>query len=191
MPRLILLGIGTAGPDGPSEGAARPPLHAPAGLLVEYGHARVGLDGGPGSEPPESSQAWLVRDEHGPYQAVLGRIARQCGMPAPVLAAFRHGSLRIEPLPVAHPGRAMHGYRITAGHRTCVWAPEFAEPPGWARDADLMFAGIPPGGPPEEAVGALRRLGVARLVLVRPPPAGRGEPPPSAEWGVEGALYRI
>ncbi|MEU8801988.1 hypothetical protein [Spirillospora sp. NPDC048819] len=182
MPRLILLGIGMA----------RSSRHAPAGLLVEYGHAHVGLDGGPGSEPPEISQAWLVRDEHGPLQPALGRIARECGMPEPVRAPFRHGTLHIEPLPVPHPGGVMHGYRIAAGHRVCVWAPEFSEPPGWARGADLMFAGGPPGGPALEATArAVRRLGVSRLVLVRPPPAGHGEPPPFAEWGVEGAVYRI
>ncbi|WP_433469380.1 hypothetical protein [Spirillospora sp. CA-128828] len=180
MPRLILLGTGTASS----------PAHAPAGLLVEYGHAHVGLDGGPGSEPPEISVAWLVRDEKGACQPARRRIARECGMPEPVLAPFRHGALRIEPLPVPHRGGAMHGYRIAAGHRTCVWAPEFSEPPGWARDADLMFAGVP-GDDAEGTAGAVRRLGVARLVLVRPPAAGRGDPPPFGEWGVAGALYRM
>jgi hypothetical protein len=180
MPRLILLGVGTA----------RSSPHAPAGLLVEYGHAHIGLDGGPGSEPPEISAAWLVRDEKGPFQPVRLRIARECGMPEPVLAPFRRGTLRIEPLPVPHLGGVMHGYRIAAGHRTCVWAPEFAEPPGWARNADLMFAGVP-GDDAEATARAVRRLGVTRLVLVRPPSAGRGPPPPFGEWGETGALYRM
>ncbi|MFD0689412.1 hypothetical protein [Actinomadura fibrosa] len=181
MPRLILLGVGTA----------RSRAHAPAGLLVEYGHAHVGLDGGPGSEPPETCEAWLVRDEKGPLQAELLRIARESGMPAPVLAPYRHGSLHIVPMPVPSRAGTMHGYRIAAGRRTCVWAPESAEPPAWARGADLVFAGA--GRAPAATAEAFRGLGVRRLVLVRSPggDAEPGGPPPFGEWGAEGAVYRM
>ena len=40
------------------------PRYAPAGLLVEQAGVRVAIDGGPGAEPPDHLDAWLVTDLH-------------------------------------------------------------------------------------------------------------------------------
>ncbi|GAA2402717.1 hypothetical protein GCM10010191_07830 [Actinomadura vinacea] len=179
MPRLILLGVGAAGS----------PRFAPAGLLIEYGHTRVGIDGGAGSEPPETVDAWLVRE--GGAHADLRRIARETGMCEPAVAPFRHGPLHVDPLPA---GAGVYGYRIVSGHRTAVWAPEFTAFPDWAGHADLAFAGT---GPDLAATAAAaRRLEVRRLVFVLlggPVLAAldAGTDPPFGEWGEEGGQYRM
>jgi len=173
--RLLLLGVGTAGS----------PHHAPAGLLLEYGHVRVGFDGGPGSEPPENIDAWLVCDIHDHLHPILREIARDTGMPEPVVGPYDHRPLQIEPLPT---GPRTYGYRITAGHHTAIWAPSCAEFPSWARDADLMFGDG--GRDIDDVAAAAKRLEIRRLVLVRldgPDPA----PPAYGEWGVEGRAYRL
>ncbi|MFI0449840.1 hypothetical protein [Actinomadura sp. 6N118] len=185
MARLMLLGIGTA----------RSPRFAPAGLLVEYGHTRVGLDGGPGSEPPENVHAWLVTDEHGPLRDDLHRIAHESEMLEPTVAPYCHGTLHVDPLPVAHPRAGVHGYKITRGHRAAVWAPEFVKLPDWAEAADLVFAGAE-GCDVEETAEAARRLGVRRLIFVRLGDEAcaamdSGEIPPFGEWGEEGGQYRM
>jgi hypothetical protein len=189
VPRLILLGVGTA----------KSSRFAPAGLLVEYGHARVGLDGGPGSEPPENVQAWLVSDPHHALQPARRQLATEEGMPLPEVGAFSHGALRIEAVPVSP---SLHGYRILSGRYMAVWAPEYAVFPDWAEDADLMFA----DGTALDGTGAhlgvlasalaAQRRRVKRLIFVRldePVFAAldRGEPPPFGEWGEEGRTYRM
>jgi hypothetical protein len=179
MARLILLGAGVA----------RSSRYAPAGLLIEYGHTRVGIDGGAGSEPPETVQAWLVRDD-APHPDLL-RIARETGMREPAVAPFRHGPLHIDPVPV---GDGLYGYRIVSGHHTAVWAPEHAAFPDWAERADLVFSGPGPGI--AATAEAARRLTVRRLVFVlldEPVFAmlDAGEDPPFGEWGEEGGQYRM
>ncbi|WP_395105548.1 hypothetical protein [Actinomadura sp. SCN-SB] len=179
MARLILLGAG----------AARSPRFAPAGLLVEYGHTRVGIDGGAGSEPPGTADAWLVRDD-APHPDLL-RIARETGMCEPAVAPFRHGPLRVDPLPV---GEGLYGYRIAAGHHTAVWAPEHTAFPHWAEGAELVFSG--PGAGIAETAEAARRLTVRRLVFVLLDETvsgmlDAGEDPPFGEWGEEGGRYRM
>jgi hypothetical protein len=196
VPVLVLLGVGTA----------RSPRFAPAGLLVEYGHTRVGIDGGPGSEPPENVDAWLVRDEDGPLQPERMALAADEDMTAPVTGPFHHGTLHIEPLPVRCGGRRMHGYRITAGRHTAVWAPEFTEFPSWAEGADLVFADATAWEAGSRGTGdrlgvlasalAARRLGVRRLVFAHLGQAvyeavDSGQDPPFGEWGEEGRKYRI
>ncbi|MEU5882573.1 hypothetical protein [Spirillospora sp. NPDC047279] len=180
MARLILLGVGTA----------RSALFAPAGLLIEYGHTRVGLDGGPGSEPPENVHAWLVADEQGPLRDDLHRIAHESEMLEPVVGSFRHGPLHVDPLPVAHPKAGVHGYKITMGHRSAVWAPEFVKLPDWAEAADLVFAGAS-----ADVAGTARSaqdLRVRRLVFVGlDEEPGQSTTPAFGEWGEEGGQYRI
>lgn len=183
MSRFILLGVGAAG-------SAR---FAPAGLLLEYGHVRVGFDGGPGSEPAEIIDAWLVSDAGGPLQQERHRIARETGMPEPAVGPYEHPPLHIEPMPTA----AAHGYRITIGHRFAVWAPAFAQFPEWAGGADLMFAdGTGDRRRLAEVTAAAQQRLVRRLVLV---PVGEvaiesvdgARPPPYGEWGEEGRAYRL
>ncbi len=180
MSRLILLGVGTA----------ESPEHAPAGLLLEYGHLRVGFDGGPGSEPPENIDAWLVCGVHDALYPRLREIAQDTGMPEPAVVPYDHRPLRIEPLPAGAPAYA---YRISTGHRTAVWAPVFAEFPAWAAGADLVFADAA-GGPEEiiDTATAAEGLGVRRLIFVRLGPAADAmAAPPFGEWGVEGRAYRL
>jgi hypothetical protein len=181
---LILLGIG----------AADSPRFAPVGLLLEYGHIRVGIDGGPGSEPPENIDAWLVRDDHGPLQGELRRIARETGMPEPAVVSFQHGPLTIEPIPVADP---VCGYRIGIGHHDAAWVPEAAGLPAWTEGMDLVFADGSRDGPHSQELGrTAKRLRVQRLVFVRLGPAAlaavdAGDRPAYGEWGEEGRKYRM
>jgi len=177
----MLLGVGTAAS----------PRFAPAGLLLEYGHTRVGFDGGPGSEPPETVQAWLVRSREGALHSELRRIADECGMPEPAVASFRHGALHVEPLPL--PGEAPVGYRITAGRHLAVWAPESRGLPVWAEEADLVFAGT---SGMRRTIEAARRLRVRRLVFAlldedACAAMDAGKDPPFGEWGQEGGRYRL
>jgi hypothetical protein len=182
--RLILLGIGTADSS----------RFAPVGLLLEYGHIRVGIDGGPGSEPPENIDAWLVRDEQGPLQAELLRIARETGMPEPAVLSYQHGPLKIEPIPVA---AHVYGYRIAVGHHVAAWVPEAAEPPPWTEGMDLVFADGSAAAPhTQELASTAKRLRVQRLVLVRLGAAAlaavdAGDQPSYGEWGEEGRKYRM
>jgi len=62
------------------------PRFAPAGLLVRCGDAAVAIDGGPGAEPPEALDAWLVTDEHAELRA-----ARSTWMPGPTGRGTMHG----------------------------------------------------------------------------------------------------
>ena len=184
MSRLILLGIG----------AADSSRFAPVGVLLEYGHSRVGIDGGPGSEPADNIDAWLVRDEHGPLQDELLRIARETGMPKPVVMPFGHGPLKIEPIPVADH---VHGYRIAIGHHVAAWAPQAASLPPWTEGMDLVFADGSAAAPDiQELARTAKRLRVQRLVFVRLGAAAQaavdaGEQPPYGEWGEEGRKYRM
>jgi hypothetical protein len=189
VPRLILLGVGTASS----------PRFAPAGLLVEYGHTRVGLDGGPGSEPPENIHAWLVTDTASTLQPERLRLAQEEGMPIPEVKPFSQGALHVEPHPIAS---GKHGYRIVSGKHLAVWAPDCADFPGWARGADVVFADATSWDGGDDHPGVLasamaaRRLDVKRLVYARlaePVFAAldAGDPPPFGEWGEEGRTYRM
>jgi hypothetical protein len=182
--RLILLGIGAAGSS----------RFAPVGLLLEYGHVRVGIDGGPGSEPAENIDAWLVRDEHGPLRDELLRIAHETGMPEPLVGPYEHGPLKIEPIPVADH---VHGYRIVVGHHVAGWVPEAPALPAWTEGMDLVFGDGSAAGPDtQELARTAKRLRVQRLVFVRLGAAAlaavdAGEPPLYGEWGEEGRKYRM
>ena len=68
--RLTLLGIG----------AMASPRYKPAGVLVEYGGARVMIDGGPGSAPDGPLDAWLVTDERCELMPRIRRLARARGI---------------------------------------------------------------------------------------------------------------
>ena len=182
--RFILLGIGTA----------ESTRFAPVGLLLEYGHIRVGIDGGPGSEPAENINAWLVRDEHGPLQGELLRIAHETGMPEPEVMPHHHGPLKVEPVPVADH---LYGYRIGIGHHVAAWVPEAPELPAWAEGLDLVFADGSLDGPhTQELARTAKRLRVQRLVFVRLGAAAlaavdAAEQPLYGEWGQEGRKYRM
>ena len=170
---------------------------APYGLLLEYGHIRVGFDGGPGSEPPENIHAWLVSDERSVLHGELPRIARETGMPEPAVAPYSHGPLKIDPLRIAGH---RHAYQIKVGHHLAVWAPECPELPAWVEGADLVFAD---GSPDQRGLTGLqeiartaKRLRVQRLVFVNLGAAAlsavdSGEPPLYGEWGEEGRKYRL
>lgn len=197
--RLTLLGVG----------AMNSPRYAPAGLLVEYGRTRVAFDGGPGAEPPWGLNAWLVSDERSELRSRLRRIAREADMAEPVAGPYVNGRLKVEPFEVAHTSHPTYGYRITAGSRTAVWAPEFWEFPGWAAGCGLMFAEAASWDHPirfrggvgghmagREVADAALAGGVLRLVFAH---IGRptirvidtGALPAYGEWGVEGRTYRL
>jgi hypothetical protein len=181
---LILLGIGTA----------QSSRFAPAGLLLEYGHIRMGIDGGPGSEPADNVDCWLVGDEHGPLQDELREIAHETGMPEPAVMAYHHGPLKVEPVPVADH---RYGYRIRIGHHVAAWAPQIPEFPVWAEATDLVFADGSLDWPDiQELARTAKRLRVQRLVFVRLgadalSAVDAGEQPWYGEWGEEGRKYRM
>jgi hypothetical protein len=127
--RLVTLGVG----------AAASPRYSPAGLLVSHRGARVAIDGGPGAEPGGRLDAWLVTDERAELGSALRRLAARHGL-TPRAASTRCGELTLSRRAVVHTNHQTYGYRITAGSRVVVWAPEFLEFPQWAAGADLMFA---------------------------------------------------
>lgn len=198
--RLTLLGTG----------AMNSPRFAPAGLLVRWGKLAVAIDGGPGAEPPGSPAAWLLTDERAELRAALRRLARAHGVPDPPAArGYIHGALSMQPLPVEHTSHPSYGYRISAGRRTAVWAPEFWRFPDWADGAGLMFAeaaawnrpirfrgGAGGHAPVSQVSGEAARRGITRLVYAH---IGRpsiraidaGLRPPFGEWGIEGRTYTL
>lgn len=197
--RLTLLGVG----------AMNSPRYAPAGLLLEHGRHRVAFDGGPGAEPPEGVDAWLLCDERDELRAWQRRFARRADVAAPAARPYRGGDLRVEPLAVAHTSHPTYGYRITAGGPVAVWAPEFWRFPTWAAGCALMFAeaaswtrpirfrgGVGGHMAGRDVEAAARAHGVRRLVFAH---IGRptlramdaGLRPEFGEWGVEGAVYRV
>lgn len=194
--RFLLLGIG----------AMRSPRYRPAGLLVNYGRARVMLDGGRGSEPNGPVKAWFVCDARSELQGEIVRLAARHGL-VPEVAAFSSGRLQVQPLRVRHTSHPTYGYQITTPLRRVVWAPEFLNFPRWASGADLMFAEAAGWSRPilfarntgghasvTSIARAARRAGVKRLVFAhigRPTirALDRGDVPAFGEIGVEGQTY--
>lgn len=128
-PRFTLLGMG----------AAASPRYPPAGLLVEHRRRRVAIDGGHGAEPDGRLDAWLVTDARAEEMPAIRRAARALDL-EPSVETFEGPDLVIQPHEVVHTSHPTYGYEIRAAERTIVWAPEFLRFPGWAADADLMFA---------------------------------------------------
>lgn len=195
--RLTLLGVG----------AMNSPRFGPAGLLVTHAGRRVVLDGGPGAAPDGPLDAWAVSDEQAELHTTLRRIGAAYGR-TPAALTYQRSGLRVEPLPVRHTSHPTFGYRVRAGSRVVVWAPEFWEFPDWAAGADVLFADAAgwdrpirfPGGVGGHAhvhrvAGDAQRHDVRRLVFAH---VGRpsiramdaGKEPPFGEWGVEGRTYR-
>jgi hypothetical protein len=196
--RFTLLGVG----------AMNSPRYAPAGLLVQYGAARVAIDGGPGAEPTGPVAAWLVTDEHAELIASLRRLAAARGL-VPHVGSYAGAGLDVTPYPVVHTSHPTVGYLIAAAGRSAAWAPEFLEFPGWAAGSDLMFADAAGWARPirfargtgghaaaltvaEQAI----RHGVRRLVFAhigRPTIAAldTGQVPPFGEFGADGASYTL
>jgi hypothetical protein len=152
--------------------------------------------------------AWLVCDARAELMPDIRRHCRRLNM-KPMVGDVAVGGLVIEPLPVVHTSHATFGYRIHAGGRHAVWAPEFWEFPIWAEGTDLMFADAAGWRRPIRFAGGVgghaavvdtaeraRRLGVVRLVFAH---IGRpsiraidsGHQPPYGEWGTEGHVYRL
>jgi hypothetical protein len=196
--RLTLLGVG----------AMNSPRYAPAGLLVQFAGASVALDGGPGAEPPNHVDAWLVTDEHAELRVQLRRLAASRGL-EPEVGRFSADGLEVEPHPVVHTSHPTVGYAIRAGARLVVWAPEFWEFPIWAARADLMFAdgagwerpirfagGVGGHAAVAQTSADAKRAGVHRVVFAHiGRPAIRaidaGKIPAYGEWGVHGRTYQL
>jgi hypothetical protein len=187
-------------------GAMASTKYLPAGLLVEYGRARVMIDGGPTAAPGAPLDAWLVTDEHGELMPQIRRLARRLEL-TPTVAAFARGALLIEPKPVIHTSHPAFGYLIRGPRRTVAWAPEFLRYPRWIRGVDLLFAEAAGWSRPIRFAGGVgghaaaldvaeraRAAGVRRLVFAhvgRPTIRAydRGERPPFGELGVEKRSY--
>jgi Beta-lactamase superfamily domain len=196
--RFTLLGVG----------AMNSPRYAPAGLLTEYGTARVAIDGGPGAAPGGPVAAWLVTDERAELIAALRRLAAARGL-APHVGSYSDGGLNINPHPVMHTSHPTFGYLITAAGRRVAWAPEFLEFPRWAAGSDLMFADAAGWARPIRfargtgghaaaltVAGQAARHGVRRLVFAhigRPTIAAidAGQVPPFGEFGADGSHYTL
>lgn len=196
--RLVTLGVG----------AMNSPRFAPAGLLVAHRGIRVMIDGGPGAEPPERLDAWLVTDERAELMAEIRRSAAARGL-SPRAGSFLKRGLRIEARAVVHTNHRAYGYRIRAAGHTVVWAPEFYRFPRWARRTDLMFAEASAWNRPIRFAGgvgghadvltiaeAARRRGVKRLVFAhigRPTlrALARGVTPPFGEFAADGQVFVI
>jgi hypothetical protein len=194
--RFVSLGVG----------AAQSPGFAPAGLLVSFRGAHVMIDGGPGAEPRRRVDAWLVTDQRAELISVLRRLAAAHGA-VPEVRSLAHHGLELEPMPVVHTNHPAYGYRICAGDRTAVWAPEFLEFPAWAANADLMFAEAAGWNRPIKFRGGVgghldvltvaakaRRQNIRRLVFAhigRPTirAIDRGERPPFGEFARDGQVF--
>jgi len=183
----------------------RSPRFAPAGLLVEAEH-RVLLDGGPGSMPDGSLDAWLVTDERAELIAFIRALARERGL-EPEVGAVHAPGLDIVPQPVVHTSHPTYGYLISIDSLRIAWAPEFLEFPGWANGTDLMFAdaagwerpiwfaGRVGGHAPAQQVAVeARRRGVRRLIFahigrptIRAMDAGRR--PAFGTFGQDGQVF--
>lgn len=193
---LTLLGVG----------AMNSPRYAPAGLLLECDGGRVAFDGGPGAEPGDGLDAWLVTDDHGELRTALRRLAAAHGL-EPVVGPWRSAVVAVEPRPVVHTSHPTVGYLIAAGDRRVAWAPEFWTFPDWAAGVDLMFAdaagwdrpicfagGVGGHAPALQVAADAQRRGVRRLVLAH---IGRptiraidaGARLPFGEFGQEGRRY--
>jgi hypothetical protein len=174
----------------------------------EEEEVRVVLDGGPGAEPPEQPDAWLVSDDHGELMPSIRRLARRRAL-EPAAGAFSRGGLSIEPRPAKHTSHPTWGYLISDHTSRAVWAPEFWDFPDWATGAHVMFAEAAGWSRPVRFAGGVgghaaalevarraRASGVRRLVLAH---IGRptiramdaGEQPPFGEFGVEGRAYDL
>lgn len=194
--RLVTLGVG----------AQNSPRYAPAGLLLAHRGVRVMLDGGPGAEPPQALDAWLVTDERAELISAIRRLAAVRGL-VPCAGAFHRDGLRLEARTVIHTNHVTYGYRIHAAGRVVVWAPEFYEFPAWAAGADLMFAEAAAWDRPIRFAGgvgghmgalsvaaAARRARVKRLVFAhigRPTlrALSQGAMPPFGEFAVDGQVF--
>ncbi len=196
--RLVTLGVG----------AQNSPRFGPAGLLVASRGVRVMLDGGPGAEPPDRIDAWLVTDARAELIARIRRLARDRGLEVRV-ANFERGDLRVQCRPVVHTNHPTFGYLIVASHPPvrAVWAPEFMEFPKWAGGSDLMFAEASGWNRPIRFAGGVgghldtlsvaneaRRGRVRRLVFAhigRPTirAMDRGERVPFGEFARDGQVF--
>jgi hypothetical protein len=197
--RLTLLGVG----------AMNSPRFAPAGLLLRYGRRRVAFDGGPGAEPPERLDAWLVTDEQAELRSQLRQSAAERGLEPPRAADIDVGDIHVRACPVVHTSHPTYGYRIELNDVLAVWAPEFWEFPTWAAGADLLlteaaswnrpirFRGGVGGHASVHEVGRQARChGVRRVIYAH---IGRpsiramdaGLRPEVGEWGREGRTYTI
>jgi hypothetical protein len=196
--RCTLLGVG----------AMNSPRYQPAGLLVAYHGRRIMLDGGPGAEPDDNVEAWLVSDEAAELADPIRRLAARHGL-VPVAGDHSVDDLRVRRRDVEHTSHPTYGYLLDDGRRRVVWAPEFWRFPGWAAGADLMFADAAGWNRPIRFRGGVgghacvsgvadeaRRRGVRRLVFAH---IGRpsirallaGEVPPYGEWGEQGRAYLV
>ena len=196
--RLTLLGVG----------AMNSPRYAPAGLLLEYGDARVMFDGGPGAEPDAPLEAWLVTDARAELRAAIRRSGRARGVEPGVRTLVTDG-VRVEPYPVVHTSHPTCGYLIEGCGRRAAWAPEFLTFPDWAAGVDLLFADAAGWRTPIrfargtgghaaalDVSAEARRLGVRRLVfahLGRPTlrAIDAGLTPPFGEFGREGGVFLL
>jgi hypothetical protein len=166
------------------------------------------IDGGPGAEPRGKLDAWLVTDERAELIGEIRRLARRWNL-VPRAVTFRRNGLRIVRRAVIHTSHPTYGYRIEAGARSVVWAPEFLTFPSWARGADLMFAEAAGWHRPirfaQRAGGhldvvsvalAARDHGVRRLVFAhigRPTlrAVDRHEKPPFGEFAADGQRFTV
>jgi hypothetical protein len=195
--RLTLLGIG----------AMASPRYQPAGLLVEYRHRRIMLDGGAGAMPQEKLDAWLVTDEQSELIAEIRKLAQARDLQCTAAGDMGHG-LMIRPRPVKHTSHPAFGYLITTTGLKVIWAPEFFRFPSWAAGADLMSADGAAWSRPIRFAGGIgghacvlevareaQRRGVRRLVFAH---IGRptlraldaGKQPPYGEIRREGTIYQ-
>jgi hypothetical protein len=190
-------------------GAMNSPRFAPAGMLLRYGRSRIAFDGGPGADPPDRLNAWLVTDERAELRASIRRLAADRQVEAHV-GNLRLGALVIDACQVVHTSHPTYAYRIRLRDLVAVWAPEFYRFPTWAAHADLLFAdgsswnrpihfrgGVGGHASVRDVEDSAIKYGVRRVVYahigrpcIRAIDAGL-QPPHIGEWGTEGATYTM